>query len=212
MNCTTIFKLKTVEISNNFLFSLDKCRFIILLILVNLITNISKAQVIKNDSIFINNKLVGELINERNVDTTLMLYNTNLSNFVSINCQLSYYKIYIDEVLNKSQFNSILFSVDSFFEKKSSTRQQFKYQIEKRYKNANKLNIAGSYLSAAGKLKNLKATILLASIASSTAVVALTPNYIVGLGLFATGGIISIILEYKSNRLLVKAGDLMLCN
>jgi len=135
-----------------------------------------------------------------------------LSNFVSINCQLSYYKIYIDEVLNKSQFNSILFSVDSFFEKKSSTRQQFKYQIEKRYKNANKLNIAGSYLSAAGKLKNLKATILLASIASSTAVVALTPNYIVGLGLFATGGIISIILEYKSNRLLVKAGDLMLCN
>lgn len=141
-----------------------------------------------------------------------MLYNTNLSNFVSINCQLSYYKIYIDEVLNKSQFNSILFSVDSFFEKKSSTRQQFKYQIEKRYKNANKLNIAGSYLSAAGKLKNLKATILLASIASSTAVVALTPNYIVGLGLFATGGIISIILEYKSNRLLVKAGDLMLGN
>jgi hypothetical protein len=141
-----------------------------------------------------------------------MLYNTNLSNFVSINCQLSYYKIYIDEVFNKSQFNSILFSVDSFFEKKSSTRQQFKYQIEKRYKNANKLNIAGSYLSAAGKLKNLKATILLASIASSTAVVALTPNYIVGLGLFATGGIISIILEYKSNRLLVKAGDLMLCN
>jgi len=141
-----------------------------------------------------------------------MVYNTNLSNFVSINCQLSYYKIYIDEVLNKSQFNSILFSVDSFFEKKSSTRQQFKYQIEKRYKNANKLNIAGSYLSAAGKLKNLKATILLASIASSTAVVALTPNYIVGLGLFATGGIISIILEYKSNRLLVKAGDLMLGN
>lgn len=92
--------------------------------------------------------------------------------------------------MNKSQFNSILFSRDSFFEKKSSTRQQFKYQIEKRYKNANKLNIAGSYLSAAGKLKNLKATISLASITSSTAVVALTPNYIVGLGLFATGGII----------------------
>ncbi len=185
---------------------------VILLLLINLDTNSIKAQSIRNDSVFLGDRLVGELTLQRSVDTSFTQYNSNIEKFVLINCNLSYYRFYLDVVVSKSQMNSIEYLLDSIFASKSSNSKQFKYQIEKRYKFANKMNIVGSYLSTAGKLKNVKTTISISSIVGASAIAAFTPNYLIGLGVLATGGLISIILEYKSNKLLKEAGDLLMNN
>jgi len=185
---------------------------VILFLFVNLIINSIKAQSIRNDSVFLGDRLVGELTLQRSVDTSFTQYNSNIEKFVLINCNLSYYRFYLDVVVSKSQMNSIEYLLDSIFASKSSNSKQFKYQIEKRYKFANKMNIVGSYLSMSGKLKNVKTTISISSIVGASAIAAFTPNYLIGLGVLATGGLISIILEYKSNKLLKEAGDLLMNN
>ncbi len=185
---------------------------VILLLLINLDTNSIKAQSIRNDSVFLGDRLVGELTLQRSVDTSFTQYNSNIEKFVLINCNLSYYRFYLDVVVSKSQMNSIEYLLDSIFASKSSNSKQFKYQIEKRYKFANKMNIVGSYLSMSGKLKNVKTTISISSLVGASAIAAFTPNYLIGLGVLATGGLISIILEYKSNKLLKEAGDLLMNN
>ena len=185
---------------------------VILLLLINLDTNSIKAQSIRNDSVFLGDRLVGELTLQRSVDTSFTQYNSNIEKFVLINCNLSYYRFYLDVVVSKSQMNSIEYLLDSIFASKTSNSKQFKYQIEKRYKFANKMNIVGSYLSMSGKLKNVKTTISISSIVGASAIAAFTPNYLIGLGVLATGGLISIILEYKSNKLLKEAGDLLMNN
>lgn len=168
----------------------------------------SFAQTNNHDSIIINDKTIARIELISIIDTTILT--TNIQNYEDVKQKVKqyHYKLYIDDKFTKSELIFIKNKMEEFITSNKKPNSIFEWSIEFRFANLTNFQIAGIYFEDAGKLKNLGNSIFITSSILGTTL-SIISKPMIGAGTVLLGSTISIIIYYRSNQKLIKAGQLL---